>query len=123
AGRAERREGAGRAPRAGQDAWGRAGCPAVLTAGTRPPVSAIQEVGACRPGAGCVHSAPCTTPPTLRNYISGPLSFARGLVVMVDRSARILLVDDEQSIQTLLSYPLRKDGYEVVRATDGREAL
>jgi DNA-binding response OmpR family regulator len=42
---------------------------------------------------------------------------------MVDRSARILLVDDEQSIQTLLSYPLRKDGYEVVRAADGREAL
>ncbi len=42
---------------------------------------------------------------------------------MVDRSARILLVDDEQSIQTLLSYPLRKDGYEVVRAIDGREAL
>ncbi|PZS31901.1 MAG: DNA-binding response regulator, partial [Pseudonocardiales bacterium] len=33
------------------------------------------------------------------------------------------LVDDEQSIQTLLSYPLRKDGYEVVRATDGRDAL
>ncbi|MDX6667004.1 MAG: hypothetical protein QOK04_384 [Solirubrobacteraceae bacterium] len=42
---------------------------------------------------------------------------------MVDRSARILLVDDEQSIQTLLSFPLRKDGYEVVRAADGREAL
>jgi DNA-binding response OmpR family regulator len=42
---------------------------------------------------------------------------------MVENSARILLVDDEQSIQTLLSYPLRKDGYEVVRAADGREAL
>jgi DNA-binding response OmpR family regulator len=42
---------------------------------------------------------------------------------MVEKSARILLVDDEQSIQTLLSYPLRKDGYEVVRAADGREAL
>ncbi|MDQ6915695.1 MAG: response regulator transcription factor [Actinomycetota bacterium] len=42
---------------------------------------------------------------------------------MADRSARILLVDDEQSIQTLLSYPLRKDGYDVVRATDGRDAL
>jgi DNA-binding response OmpR family regulator len=42
---------------------------------------------------------------------------------MVDRSARILLVDDEHSIQTLLSYPLRKDGYEVVQATDGRQAL
>src|ERR1700759_4381081 len=39
------------------------------------------------------------------------------------RSPRILLVDDEQSIQTLLSYPLRRDGYEVVQATDGREAL
>ena len=29
---------------------------------------------------------------------------------MLDRPPRILLVDDEQSIQTLLSYPLRKDG-------------
>ena len=42
---------------------------------------------------------------------------------MLDRPPRILLVDDEQSIQTLLSYPLRKDGYEVVQAGDGREAL
>jgi DNA-binding response OmpR family regulator len=42
---------------------------------------------------------------------------------MTERSARILLVDDEQSIQTLLSYPLRRDGYEVVQATDGRQAL
>jgi DNA-binding response OmpR family regulator len=41
----------------------------------------------------------------------------------MDRSPRILLVDDEQAIQTLLSYPLRKDGYEVVQATDGRQAL
>jgi DNA-binding response OmpR family regulator len=40
-----------------------------------------------------------------------------------DRAARILLVDDEQSIQTLLSYPLRRDGYDVVQATDGRQAL
>jgi two-component system, OmpR family, response regulator len=38
-------------------------------------------------------------------------------------STRILLVDDEQSIQTLLSYPLRKDGYHVTSALDGREAL
>jgi len=38
-------------------------------------------------------------------------------------SARILLVDDEQSIQTLLSYPLRKDGYHVTSALDGNEAL
>jgi DNA-binding response OmpR family regulator len=40
-----------------------------------------------------------------------------------ERSARILLADDEQSIQTLLSYPLRKEGYDVVLAADGREAL
>jgi DNA-binding response OmpR family regulator len=38
-------------------------------------------------------------------------------------AGRILLVDDERSIQTLLAYPLRKDGYEVVPARDGREAL
>ncbi len=42
---------------------------------------------------------------------------------MADRPPRILLVDDEQSIQTLLSYPLRKDGYDVVQATDGEQAL
>ena len=40
-----------------------------------------------------------------------------------DASARILLVDDERSVQTLLAYPLRKDGYHVVSAHDGREAL
>jgi DNA-binding response OmpR family regulator len=38
-------------------------------------------------------------------------------------NARILLVDDEQSIQTLLSYPLRKEGYHVTSALDGSEAL
>ncbi len=42
---------------------------------------------------------------------------------MSHRPPRILLADDEQSIQTLLSFPLEKDGYEVVRASDGREAL
>jgi len=42
---------------------------------------------------------------------------------MPNGSTRILLVDDEQSVQTLLSYPLRKDGYHVTSAHDGREAL
>jgi DNA-binding response OmpR family regulator len=42
---------------------------------------------------------------------------------MPNGSPRILLVDDEQSVQTLLSYPLRKDGYHVTSATDGHEAL
>jgi DNA-binding response OmpR family regulator len=40
-----------------------------------------------------------------------------------DRSPRILLVDDEQPIQTLLSFPLQRDGYDVVTVADGREAL
>jgi DNA-binding response OmpR family regulator len=42
---------------------------------------------------------------------------------MAEESARILLVDDEQSVQTLLTYPLRRDGYEVIAAGDGQEAL
>jgi DNA-binding response OmpR family regulator len=42
---------------------------------------------------------------------------------MPDGAPRILLVDDEQAIQTLLSFPLRKDGYDVTCASDGREAL
>ena len=40
---------------------------------------------------------------------------------MPEGAARILLVDDEQSVQTLLAYPLRKDGFEVVAAHDGRD--
>jgi DNA-binding response OmpR family regulator len=32
-------------------------------------------------------------------------------------------VDDEDSVQKLLAYPLRKEGYDVVSAIDGREAL
>ena len=42
---------------------------------------------------------------------------------MAERPTRILLVDDEQAILTLLSYPLAQDGYEVVRAADGVEAM
>ena len=42
---------------------------------------------------------------------------------MAGSAPRILLVDDEQSVQKLLTYPLRKEGYEVVGALDGREAL
>src|SRR5687767_15724725 len=38
-------------------------------------------------------------------------------------TSTILLVDDEESIQTLLTYPLERDGYAVVQARDGEEAL
>jgi two-component system, OmpR family, response regulator len=42
---------------------------------------------------------------------------------MSSEAPRILLVDDEESVQTLLAFPLRKDGYEVITASTGREAL
>ena len=35
----------------------------------------------------------------------------------------ILLVDDEDSVQKLLAYPLERDGYTVIPAQDGEEAL
>ncbi len=35
----------------------------------------------------------------------------------------ILLVDDEESVQKLLTYPLERDGFRVVQARDGDEAL
>ncbi|MDQ4081535.1 MAG: response regulator transcription factor [Actinomycetota bacterium] len=37
--------------------------------------------------------------------------------------ATVLLVDDEESIQKLLTYPLERDGHRVVQARDGEEAL
>ncbi|EOT41963.1 response regulator transcription factor [Enterococcus columbae] len=36
---------------------------------------------------------------------------------------RVLVVDDEPSIQTLLRFNLQKEGYEVILADDGNEAL
>jgi DNA-binding response OmpR family regulator len=36
---------------------------------------------------------------------------------------RILVVDDERAIQTLLSYPLEGEGFEVVQALSGESAL
>jgi two-component system, OmpR family, response regulator len=38
-------------------------------------------------------------------------------------SATILLVDDEESLQKLLTFPLARDGFRVVPAHDGEEAL
>ena len=38
-------------------------------------------------------------------------------------TSTILLVDDEDAIQRLLTYPLERDGYRVVSARDGEEAL
>jgi two-component system, OmpR family, response regulator len=38
-------------------------------------------------------------------------------------SSTILLVDDEDSVQKLLAYPLERDGFRVLQARDGEEAL
>ena len=37
--------------------------------------------------------------------------------------ATILLVDDEESVQKLLTYPLEREGFRVIPARDGEEAL
>jgi len=38
-------------------------------------------------------------------------------------SSTILLVDDEASVRKVLTFPLERDGYTVVQAADGQEAL
>ncbi len=42
---------------------------------------------------------------------------------MSDSSPTILLVDDEDSVRKVLAFPLERDGYVVVQAADGEEAL
>jgi DNA-binding response OmpR family regulator len=42
---------------------------------------------------------------------------------VVTTSSTILLVDDDEAVRKLLSFPLERDGYEVVQACDGEEAL
>src|SRR5215216_4009428 len=38
-------------------------------------------------------------------------------------SSTILLVDDEESIRKVLTFPLERDGFTVIQAADGEEAL
>src|SRR6266516_714301 len=42
---------------------------------------------------------------------------------MPDSAQTILLVDDEDSVRKVLAFPLEKDGFTVVQAADGEEAL
>jgi len=42
---------------------------------------------------------------------------------MPDASPTILLVDDEDSVRKVLAFPLERDGYSVVQAADGEDAL
>jgi DNA-binding response OmpR family regulator len=41
----------------------------------------------------------------------------------VNESSTILLVDDEDAVQKLLTYPLEREGFRVVQARDGEQAL
>src|SRR2546421_3289183 len=42
---------------------------------------------------------------------------------MAEPSPTILLVDDEDAVRKVLAFPLERDGYEVIQAADGEEAL
>ncbi|MCX5809217.1 MAG: response regulator [Proteobacteria bacterium] len=42
---------------------------------------------------------------------------------MTDNPIKILIVDDDPDIRLLLDFNLLKDGYEVLEATNGAEAL
>ena len=42
---------------------------------------------------------------------------------MPESTPTILLVDDEDAVRKVLAFPLEKDGYTVVQAADGEEAL
>jgi CheY-like chemotaxis protein len=51
-----------------------------------------------------------------------PDNFLRS-VKMSDNPFKILIVDDDPDIRLLLDFNLSKDGYEVLEATNGAEAL
>src|ERR1700742_442834 len=38
-------------------------------------------------------------------------------------SSTILLVDDDEAVRKVLSFPLERDGYEVIQAVDGEDAV
>jgi len=42
---------------------------------------------------------------------------------MTEPAPTILLVDDEDAVRKVLAFPLERDGYSVVQAADGEEAL
>jgi DNA-binding response OmpR family regulator len=58
----------------------------------------------------------------MRGYSRPQIDMRRQALPMPD-SSTILLVDDEDAVQKLLAYPLERDGFRVVQARDGQEAL
>jgi DNA-binding response OmpR family regulator len=56
--------------------------------------------------------------------VDGPLQAGRGVVELrAMAKTRIMLVEDEQDIATLVARRLRREGYEVTTADDGAEGL
>ncbi len=47
----------------------------------------------------------------------------REVLVMSDRAPRLLVADDETAVRNLLRTALEKDGYEVLEAANGKQAL
>jgi DNA-binding response OmpR family regulator len=45
------------------------------------------------------------------------------LMPAMEARPTVLLVDDEESVQKVLTYPLEREGYRVVQARDGEQAL
>jgi CheY-like chemotaxis protein len=74
-----------------------------------------------RPGAGSVFRV-CLP---LREPVLRPVTAARetGETAAPSAQARILLVDDEESVRKMAAIVLRKLGYEVVACRDGEEAV
>src|SRR5579864_6428335 len=44
-------------------------------------------------------------------------------ILQMTNAPTILLVDDDEAVRQVLSFPLERDGYQVVQAADGEEAL
>ena len=72
-------------------------------------------------GAGVAAQNGAEAPP-YPGYSRAQTDVRRQALPMPD-SSTILLVDDEDSVQTLLAYPLERDGFTVIQARDGQEAL
>src|SRR5579872_1259877 len=98
-------------PRAGTAGRGR---------GTRPGRAARRPAARSSRGAAADAGPEAGGPPS-RGYSRNRNETGR-LPPMVDAST-ILLVDDEEAVRRVLSFPLERDGYTVVQAGDGEEAL
>src|SRR5207253_2755664 len=61
--------------------------------------------------------------PGARGRIALPASACCGSVAAVPEPRRILIADDEANIRKVLGAFLARDGYEVVEASDGEQAL